>query len=70
MINIKDLEDLSFEKLAFRQGIYEKSDDFDVFRFEKLAFGQRNYGKMANLVISDLKSWHSVKEVMEIWQIW
>ena len=43
MISIEDLEDLRFEKLAFRQRIYEKSDEFGVLRFEKLAFRQRIY---------------------------
>ena len=47
MINIEDLEDLRFEKLAFRQRIYEKSDEFGVLRFEKLAFGQLRSKKLA-----------------------
>ena len=35
-----------------------------------MAFSQWIYEKMVNLVISDLKSWHSVKEIKEKWQIW
>ena len=47
MISIEDLEDLRFEKLAFRQRIYEISDEFGVLRFGKFAFGRLRSKKLA-----------------------
>ena len=78
MINIEDLEDLRFEKLAFRQRFCEKSSKFGHLRLEKLLFGQVRFEKLAfsqricekmvifvNFEKRDLKSWHSDKEFVK-----
>ena len=45
--NCDKLSDLRFEKLAFRQRIYEISDEFGVLRFGKFAFGRLRSKKFA-----------------------